>query len=366
MTRVVAAISGGVDSSVAAALLQEQGHEVIGITMQVAPVDSLAGEAERFGGCCGADAAADAQRVARRLGIPHYTANFRDVFAREVIADFCREYSIGRTPNPCIRCNQFVKLGALLRRARELGADAVATGHYARIEQESGSGRYLLRKGTDRGKDQTYVLYVMTQEQLRHVLFPLSGLTKQRVREIAARLDLPVAAKPESQEICFIPDNDYARFVAGHVGATAGPGPIVDLEGHVLGEHRGIAAYTIGQRKGLGISGREPLYVTTIDREKNTVTIGGKEIDYATGLIASGLNWISTEKPEGPLSVRAKIRYLHQEADATVVPFGEDEVRVTFQEPQMAIAPGQAVVFYDDDIVVGGGTIARVLHEAAL
>jgi len=364
VTRVVVAMSGGVDSSVAAALMQEQGHQVIGITMQVQPNDGPAGEEERFGGCCGVSAVADARRVAHRLGIPHYVANFRDIFARTVIADFCREYSLGRTPNPCIRCNRFVKLGALLSRARELGADAVATGHYARVEQDIGSSRYLLKRGADRTKDQTYVLYVLTQEQLGHTLFPLCGLTEQRVREIAAGLGLPVAGKPESQEICFIQDNDYARFVAQRVGGAAEPGPIVDREGNTLGKHRGIAAYTVGQRKGVGISAREPLYVTAIDRETNTITVGGKDGVYATGLTASGLNWIAVAKPEGTLPVRAKIRYRHEETQADVTPSGEDEVRVRFGQPQMAITPGQAIVFYDDDIVVGGGTIDRVLHDA--
>lgn len=363
MTRIVVAMSGGVDSSVAAALLQEEGHEVIGITMQVHPANGPTEETERFGGCCGVGAVVDARRVAHRLGIPHYVANFRDVFARKVIADFCREYSLGRTPNPCIRCNRFVKFEALLRRAQELGADVVATGHYARIDRSN--GRYLLKKGADRSKDQTYVLYMMDQEQLGHTLFPVGELTKREVRRIAERLELSVAAKPESQDICFIPDNDYARFVREYTGVDAGPGHILDREGNVLGEHRGITSYTIGQRKGLGISSGAPLYVVAIDREANTVTVGGKEEVYATGLVAAALNWVSVEKPEKPLSVRAKIRYLHQEAEAVVTPSGEDEARVVFREPQMAITPGQAIVFYDGDTVVGGGTIVRVVHEYA-
>ncbi len=363
MTRVVVAMSGGVDSSVAAALLQEEGHEVIGITMQVHPANETTEETDRSGGCCGADAATDARRVAHKLGFPHYVVDFRDIFIREVITDFCREYSLGRTPNPCIRCNRSVKFGALLGRAGELGADMVATGHYARIDRSN--GRYLLKKGADRSKDQAYVLYMMDQEQLGHTLFPLGELTKQEVRRIAERLKLSVAARPESQDICFIPDNDYARFVRAHTGVDAVPGPILDREGNVLGEHRGITSYTIGQRKGLGISSWAPLYVVAIDREKNTVTVGGKEEVYATKLVASALNWVSVERPEKPLSVRAKIRYLHQETEAVVTPAGEDEVRVVFREPQMAITPGQAIVFYDGDTVVGGGTIVRVVHESA-
>ena len=368
VTRIVVAMSGGVDSSVAAAILQEEGHEVIGITMQVHPADEPTEDTEKSGGFCGADAAAhavtDARRVAHRLGIPHYVADFRDIFIREVITDFCREYSLGRTPNPCIRCNRFVKFEALRRRAQELGTDMVATGHYARIDKSN--GRYLLKKGADSSKDQAYVLYMMNQEQLGHTLFPLGELTKQEVRRIAERLGLSVAARPESQDICFIPDNDYARFVREYTGIDAGPGPVLDREGNVLGEHRGITSYTVGQRKGLGISSRAPLYVVAIDREKNTVTVGGKEEVYATGLVASALNWVSVERPEKPLTVRAKIRYLHQEAEAVVTPSGEDEVRVVFGEPQMAITPGQAIVFYDGDTVVGGGTIVRVLRESAL
>jgi len=355
--KVVVAMSGGVDSSVAAALLKEQGYEVIGITMQLQPSDRLAEVADRFGGCCGLGAVADAKRVAYGLDIPHYVVNFRDVFERYVIADFCREYSLGRTPNPCIRCNQFVKFDALLKKARELGASLVATGHYARIENGNGKSRYLLKKSADRRKDQTYVLYVMTQEQLHSSLFPLGSLTKEEVRRIAEQLELPVAGKPESQEICFVPDNNYAGFLKEYTGAVAAPGLIVDQQGNVLGRHRGIASYTIGQRKRLGIANREPLYVVAIDQEKNTITVGGKEEVYATELTACKLNWISVGKLEGTLKVKAKIRYLHPEAEATVTPSGENEVRVRFKEPQMAIAPGQAIVFYDGDTVVGGGSI---------
>jgi len=359
MMKVVVAMSGGVDSSVAAALLKEQGYEVIGITMQLQPSNRLAGEADRFGGCCGLDAVTDAKKVARELDIPHYVANFRDVFARHVIADFCREYSLGRTPNPCIRCNQYIKFDALLKRAQELGADEVATGHYARIEKGNGNGRYLLRKSTDRLKDQTYVLYTMTQEQLGHTLFPVGYLTKDKVRHIAEKLGLPVADKAESQEICFIPDNNYPKFLEEYTGITPRSGAIVDRQGNVLGEHRGIASYTIGQRKGLGIASPEPLYVTAIDPKENTITVGGKSEVYATGLVASDLNWISIEEPDSPMNVTAQIRYLHHEAEATVTLTGTNEAMVEFREPQMALTPGQAVVFYDGDTVVGGGTIIR-------
>ena len=358
--KVVVAMSGGVDSSVAAAILREEGCEVIGITMQIWPSDKLAEEAERFGGCCGLGAVADAKKVAHRLGIPHYVVNFRDVFSEKVIADFCHEYSIGRTPNPCIRCNQFIKFDALLKRTKELGADFIATGHYARIEKEDTGGRHLLKKGIDRRKDQSYFLYAMTQEQLSHSLFPLGNLTKERVRRMAEQLELPIANKPESQEICFIPDNDYPRFIKGYITDGVKPGPILDQQGNVLGEHQGIIFYTIGQRKGLGMSAREPLYVVAINREENAIIVGSKEEVCGTELTASGLNWIAMAVPECPVRVKAKIRYLHQEAQATVTPLGENEVQVKFEESQMALTPGQAVVFYDGDRVLGGGSIEQV------
>jgi len=361
MVKVVIAMSGGVDSSVAAAMLKKEGYEVIGATMQVWPSKELAYEADKFGGCCGLDAVSDAKRVANKLGIPHYVMNFRDIFAEKVISDFCREYSLGRTPNPCIRCNEHIKFDALLRRAKELNADFVATGHYARIEHDEISGRYLLKKGIDRSKDQSYVLYVMTQNQLRHALTPLGGLTKERARQIARELGLPVADKAESQEICFIPDGDYTRFVREYVPRAATPGPILDRDGNTLGQHRGILFYTVGQRKGLGISAREPLYVIDIDPERNAIVVGtGREI-YRDELIASHLNWIAIEPPQRPLELKAKIRYRHREADAVITPLSNgDRVHVKFKQPQMAITPGQAVVFYDEDTVVGGGTIEQV------
>ena len=363
-------MSGGVDSSVAAALLKQAGHEVIGITMQVHP-DEEVGEPRRFGGCCGTGDVVDAARVARTLDIRHYVANFREVFAREVIDDFCREYLAGRTPNPCIRCNRYLKFDALLTRARQLDADCVATGHYARINFDEDSRRYRLLTGVDGGKDQSYVLYGMTQEQLRNALFPVGELTKQEVRDIARQLDLPVADKPESQEICFVPDDDYARFVAEHAGREARPGPILDAHGRVLGEHRGIASYTVGQRRGLGIPGAEPYYVVAIDPERNTVTVGGREEIYGNELTASALNWITFDRLERKIEVTAKIRYRHEAAAATVEPRGDikdvadDSVVVKFREPQPAIAPGQAVVFYDGDVVIGGGSIARVTPRVA-
>jgi len=358
--KIVVAMSGGVDSSVAAAILKEEGYQVIGVTMQIWPSDEQAGDADRFGGCCGISAVEDAKRVAYKLDILHYVMNFRDVFAQKVIADFCREYSLGRTPNPCIRCNQYIKFDALLERAKRLGADFVATGHYARIEKDEARGRYLLRKGVDRRKDQSYVLYPITQEQLGHTLLPIGSFTKERVREIAGELGLPVATKPESQEICFIPDNDYPAFLQEYTPQAVKPGPILDKEGNVLGQHRGILFYTIGQRRGLGISAREPLYVTAIDQEGDAIVVGSKQEIYEDELIASGLNWITMNEPDQPITVRAKIRYLYQEAEAKVTPLDGNQVYVKFNEPQMAITPGQAVVFYDRDTVVGGGTIEQI------
>ncbi len=360
VAKVVVAMSGGVDSSVAAAILKEEGYQVIGVTMQIWSSGNQDDDADRFGGCCGTGAVEDAKSVAYRLGVPHYVMNFRDIFNQKVIADFCREYSLGRTPNPCIRCNQYIKFDALLERARRLGADFVATGHYARIEKDGAGGRYLLKKGIDRRKDQSYMLYPMTREQLGHTLMPIGNLTKEIVREIAAELKLPVAAKPESQEICFIPDNDYPGFLQGYIPGAAKPGPILDGQGNVLGQHRGILFYTVGQRRGLGVSAGDPLYVIAIDRERNAIVVGGKQDTYGDELMASELNWITVAKPTQPLTVRAKIRYLHQEAEADITPLDGDRVYVTFNEPQTAIAPGQAVVFYDGDTVVGGGTIQEV------
>ena len=348
--KVVVAMSGGVDSSVAAALLKEEGYEVIGVTMQIWPPDS-----RKFGGCCGVAAIEDARKVAHTLGIPHYVMNLRDVFAEKVINNFIDEYRRGRTPNPCVRCNQHIKFDALLEKARGLGVDFIATGHHARIEKEK--GRYLLKKGLDRNKDQSYFLYALTQEQLSRSLMPIGKLTKEKVREIARALILPVASKPQSQEICFIPDDDYCGFIKDNIPGAAKPGPILDEKGKALGTHRGIISHTIGQRKGLGIAAGEPLYVIAIDPERNAIVVGPKEKAFRDELVASGLNWIAFETPAYPLPTRARIRYRHPEAEAVVTPLGEDRVNVKFTRPQMAITPGQAVVFYDEDVVVGGGTI---------
>ena len=363
--RVIVAMSGGVDSSVAAAILKEEGYQVIGLTMQIWPPDRQKRELDRFGGCCGVSAVEDAKRVAHKLNIPHYVLNFRDIFFQKVITPFCQDYSLGRTPNPCIKCNQYIKFDALLRKGRELGASSIATGHYARIEEDQATGRYALRKGFDRRKDQSYFLYPLTQDQLKRVLFPVGDHSKEGVREIAGELELSVAAKPESQEICFIPDNDYPRFLKRHIPSTAKPGPILDKRGNIIGKHQGIAFYTIGQRKRLGISAKKPLYVIAARPEKNIIVAGSKEETYGKELVASELKWISIDKLRHSIEAKVKIRYRHEEADGIITPLDNERVHVKFKHPQMAITPGQAAVFYEHDTVIGGGTIdqtERVTH----
>jgi len=347
--KVVVAMSGGVDSSVATALLKQAGHQVTGVTMQICPPPK-----------CGITATEDAKKVADKLGIPHQVMDFSDIFAQKVIAEFCEEYSQGRTPNPCIRCNQYIKFGILRERARELGADFIATGHHARRVKDEAKGLYLLQRGADQDKDQSYFLYALTQEQLRYTLFPIGNLTKEKIREIAREMELPVATRPESQEICFIPEGDYANFLKDYIPRAAEPGPILDEQGNRLGSHRGIMSYTIGQRKGLGISSKEPLYVIAIEPERNAIVVGSKDRVFGDELIAAKLNWIAIAKPASPITVKARIRYRHRETEATVKPLDESRVRVKFKEPQMAITPGQAIVFYDGDIVLGGGTIDSV------
>jgi len=349
---VVVAMSGGVDSSVTAYLLQKQGYEVIGLTMQLWPRAE-----ERPGGCCGLESIEDAKKVANTLGIPHYAVNFRNIFKEKVITPFTTEYQRGRTPNPCIRCNQYIKFEALLMKAKELGADYLATGHYAQIEYAKESKRFLLKKGVDSLKDQSYFLYIMTQDQLKSALMPLGNYCKDKVRQIARQLNLPVASRPESQEICFIPDNNYGRFLQESLPESAKPGPIIDKEGKVIGEHPGIIFYTIGQRRGIGIPDREPLYVISIDVQNNSIGVGKEKDLYSDELIADELNFITREKLKEPLKVQAKIRYLHDPQEAVATPLEKDKVQVKFKQPQRAITPGQAVVFYDQDTVIGGGTI---------
>jgi len=352
--KVMIGMSGGVDSSVAAAVLLEQGYEVFGVTMQIWPDNSTAAREE---GCCSLYAVDDARRVADKLGIPYYVMNFKEVFQKKVIDYFTSEYLAGRTPNPCIACNRYVKFDSLLRKARAMGMDYIATGHYAIIEFDDERKRFLLKKSASQAKDQTYVLYNLTQEQLSRTLMPIGRFTKDQVREKAKELGLNVANKPDSQEICFVEDNDYSRFIAENTDSEIKPGEFVDTHGNVLGRHNGIINYTVGQRKGLGIALGKPMYVTRIDAENNRVVLGEEKEVFSRSLTATDLNFISIEKLDGEMRVKAKIRYSAKEADATIRPEEGGKVSVYFDEPQRAITPGQAVVFYDGDIVVGGGTI---------
>ena len=350
--RVVVAMSGGVDSSVAAALLKEEGYEVIGATMKTWPGEVSHGEMARLS-CYGPGDEEDARMVARILEIPLYTLDVTQEYKAEVIDYFHQEYSLGRTPNPCIRCNRRVKFEALTRKVRSLGIEFeyFATGHYARVEYKENKQRYVLKKARDITKDQSYFLFSLSQEQLGYSLFPLGDHTKKDVKRMASHFGLGVGNKSESQDFVL---GDYSPLIG-----AAQPGPILNRHGEILGKHQGIQFYTVGQRKGLGISAVEPLYVTSISRENNAIVIGTKEDVYADELIASELNWISLTELKHPIEVKAKIRYLHQGAEAVITPLDDGKVCVKFEEPQMAIAPGQAVVFYQGEEVLGGGIIDR-------
>jgi tRNA-uridine 2-sulfurtransferase len=360
--RIVVAMSGGVDSSVAAALLAEQGHEVIGVSMQL--YDQTDGN-RTFGSCCTLEDLHDARRVAAALDIPHYILNFERQFDEHVVSNFVHEYASGRTPLPCAHCNSDLKFSTLLERAGGFGADRVATGHYARVDYDAATGRYLLRRGVDATKDQSYFLFSLTQEQLARAVFPVGDRPKEAVREYARRRKLPVADKPDSQEICFIPDHDYAKFVTAHLPpaarASGAPGRIVDEGGHVLGRHDGVHRFTVGQRKGLGLSGASrtggaPVYVLALDAADQRVVVGPKSSLERTTLTATAVNWMTCE-PVDPLRVTAQIRHRHAPAAATVRSIEPGRASLIFDTPQIAVTPGQAVVFYRDDVVVGGGWI---------
>jgi tRNA-specific 2-thiouridylase len=347
-------MSGGVDSSVAAALLARQGHEVIGLSMQL--YDQSEGQTT-FGSCCTIDDLHDARRVAVRIGIPHYIVNFEEKFSETVVSDFVREYGAGRTPIPCVHCNGDLKFATLVERAAGFGATLVATGHYARVQHDQASDRYSLLRGIDPAKDQSYFLFTLTQAQLAHAVFPVGALDKRTVREHARELDLAVADKPDSHEICFVPGGDHAAFLEGQ-GIRASAGTIRDLDGRVVGRHDGVYRFTVGQRKGLGLSSPVPLYVVGIDAATRDVTVGPRAALERRELTASAVNWIAGPPPAPGSRVTAQIRHRHKEAPAVIHPVDDDRVEVVFDEPQAAIAPGQALVIYSGDEVVGGGWIS--------
>ena len=357
--KALIAMSGGVDSSVAAYLTQQAGFQCTGATMRLFDNSILGQDQEST--CCSLDDAEDARSVARRLGFPFYVFNFKDDFEEKVIRKFIHCYECGATPNPCIDCNRYLKFDHLLRRGYELGCDYVVTGHYARIRQDENTGRYLLYKATDLSKDQSYVLYSLTQEQLAHTRFPLGEMTKAEARTIAEEQGFINARKHDSQDICFVPDGDYVAFMERYTGKKYTPGDYLDLQGNVVGQHKGAVSYTLGQRKGLNLAMGTPVYVCAKDMERNTVTVGPNEALFSTTLRAANWNWFPFPTLSEPIRVSAKARYNQPPQPATVYPEENGFARVVFEEPQRALTPGQAVVLYDGDMVVGGGTITEVL-----
>ena len=372
---IAVAMSGGVDSSTVAAMLRAEGHNVVGLTMQLWNQRRLAGHEgmpeQVQGRCCSIDDVYDARRVAEDLGIPYYVVNHEERFERDVVRPFIDEYLSGRTPIPCSLCNNHLKFDQLLITARQIGADMLATGHYARCEFSAERNRWVLRRAADPAKDQTYFLFGLTQEQLSRTLFPLGHMNKPQVRELAREHHLALAGKPDSQEICFVPGGDYKRFIDAYLSEQGEQlpdtsGELVTTDGKVLGHHEGVHNFTVGQRKGLGVATGSPLYVININGAEGKVTVGGNDDLLSRTLIARDLNWIAIDGLREPIRVTAKIRHRHEPAPAILENAPNGEVRVTFDEPQRAITPGQAVVFYQDDLVVGGGWIAETVKDQVL
>ena len=353
--KAIIAMSGGVDSSVAAYLMLQKGYDCAGATMKLYDKPQCSQPGEKA--CCTPSDTEDARNVASRLGMLFYVFPMQEEFRRQVIDKFTATYLNGGTPNPCIDCNRFLKFNALLEKARELGMDYIVSGHYARIEQDPDTGRFLLKKGLDHTKDQSYVLYSMTQDQLAHTIFPLGSYSKSEIRKIAQEQGFSNADKPDSQDICFVPDGDYASFIQSYTGNTPQPGDFVDKEGHILGKHKGHIHYTIGQRRGLGISAPQSLYVCSKSLKDNQVVLGLPEDLMSDSCLVGDINLISWDRLDHPVQCKVKTRYRQPEQPATIEQIGDDRIRVTFQEPQRAVTPGQAAVFYDGDTVLGGGTI---------
>jgi tRNA-specific 2-thiouridylase len=348
MKKVLLLMSGGVDSSVSAYLLLKQGYEVIGANFYLPYGNNL---------CCGVEGIEDARSVCQKLKIPFYVFNCKKEFEEEVITYFYEEYKNGRTPNPCVMCNRKIKFGILLEKAKSLGIDYIATGHYARIKKID--NRLLLMKSKYKKYDQSYVLYFLTQEKLSYSLFPVGLYSKNMIRRLGKKLNLNIYNKPSSQEICFIPDNDYRKFLISIDKEIAKPGPVLFVDGRKIGEHKGIAFYTIGQRSGFGIAYKKPLYVIHIDKERNEIILGEEKHTYSSGLIAKDINWIAFEKLDDKIKVDAKIRYSHKPVKSEVIPINDNKVKVIFDIPQRSVTPGQIVVFYKGDIVIGGGIIEK-------
>ncbi len=358
--KAIIAMSGGVDSSVAALLCQQEGFDCMGVTLALTNNEDRGIPQEKT--CCSVDDVADARSVAFRLGMPFYVFNFKDAFRREVMDRFVQAYENGETPNPCVDCNRYIKFEKLMRRGEEIGYPYVATGHYARVEQDPQTGRWLLKKGLDPAKDQSYMLYSLTQWEISRLLLPLGGLTKERVRELAEEHGFINARKRDSQDICFVPDGDYAAFIRRWEEKKEDPkefppGEFVGTEGQVYGQHKGIIHYTVGQRKGLGLSFPQPMYVCKIDTKKNQVVLGKQEELFSREVTARDINLISQESIDTPMRVKARVRYRQMEQPATAIQTGPDELQVIFDEPQRAITPGQSLVLYDGETVVGGGKI---------